>query len=154
MQRQIDDLKASVEKIQSESIPTLSSKIVDVENDFLETCKTIETDFDALNKKVDEKLSLQDRMAAKIDMIFEKMNLVLPLPSDSSDSESAEESDEMVVVVGGVSGKGEKRKKKPKDALSIPTSSRRSLKSKSTKSKPLVNSSVLVSSASSSSKQK
>ena len=91
LQRQIDDLKATVEKIQSQSIPALSSKIDDVENDFLETCKTIETDFDVLNKKVDEKLSLQDRMAVKIDMIFEKMNLVLPpVPSNSSDSDSAE----------------------------------------------------------------
>ena len=92
-------------KIQSETIPALSSKIDNVENDFLETCKTIETDFDVLNKKVDEKLSLQDRMAVKIDMIFSKMNLVLPpVPSNSSDSDSAEESDEMVVVEGGVSG--------------------------------------------------
>ena len=105
LQRQIDDLKATVVKIQSETIPALSSKIDNVENDFLETCKTIETDFDVLNKKVDEKLSLQDRMAVKIDMIFSKMNLVLPpVPSNSSDSDSAEESDEMVVVEGGVSG--------------------------------------------------
>jgi len=101
LQRQVNDLQKVVESLQQKTIPELDKKIDDVKSDLLETCKTIEQDFE----KVNSRLLTQDKLAIQMDILFKHFNLQMPpdsaLPARDAislnDDEDDEENEDMTI---------------------------------------------------------